>query len=311
MIGGECEIIVPECDAGGRVDKFLSGRLQNVSRMRIKKSCDGGLVTCGGVAIPAKHIVHGGDSIKFRFETAERTTFPAEKMPLDVIFEDAHMIAINKPAGIVVHPGSGTTAPTLVAGVLAHCPLSTIGSPLRCGVVHRLDKMTSGAILFAKTDVAHLRLVKMFAERRMKKTYDAIVCGTFEKNFGEISAPIARSRVWRTKMAVSYSGKEALTRWSVAEKFGKLFTHLRINILTGRTHQIRVHMANARHPICGDITYGYDKNHWQRVIFGRVMLHASSLSLEHPLTGNEINLLAPLAEDFENSLVVLRKNFRH
>ncbi|MDR3143974.1 MAG: RluA family pseudouridine synthase [Puniceicoccales bacterium] len=310
MVEDELEIVVREEDIGKRVDQFLRDQLSGISRTRIRRCCDAGLVVCGGISVAAKHTLRPGELIKFRLDGERNGTLSPIKMPLHIVFEDDDMIAVNKPAGVVVHPGNGTTAPTLLEGILSHCALSRIGSPLRGGVVHRIDKWTSGLVLFAKTDAFHLQLVKMFSLRRMKKTYDAIACGTFERDFGEINAPIGRNRVFRTKMAVSHGGKEAITRWVAVERFGNLFAHLRVSILTGRTHQIRVHMANIGHPIAGDVTYGYNWNYSPTIAPKRVMLHASSLAFEHPFSKSEITLAAPLADDFSGMLRALSENFR-
>jgi 23S rRNA pseudouridine1911/1915/1917 synthase len=229
-------------------------------------------------------------------------------MPLDILFEDEDIIALNKPAGIVIHAGNGTMAPTLVEGILSHCKLSPAGGNLRPGVVHRLDKNTSGAMIFAKTDAAYLRLVKMFAARKIKKTYLAIVRGIFERNFGEIDLPIGRNRTVRTKMAVSPCGKTATTRWHVLKTFGRQFTFLQVNILTGRTHQIRVHLSSIHHPIVGDTTYGYSGNYSPLIAPDRVMLHASELAFKHPCREEEISIEAPLPSDFLKILQTLIKN---
>ncbi|MDR1891300.1 MAG: RluA family pseudouridine synthase [Puniceicoccales bacterium] len=305
MIGDEQTIVVRESDRGKRIDKFLSEFFQSVSRTQLKKSFDGGLIFVNGIPVPAKYVLRGGESIVLRLIVPDDTTLNPVSMPLDILFEDEDIIIINKSAGIVVHAGNGTSAPTLVEGILSHCELKGSGNPLRPGVVHRLDKDTSGAIIFAKTDKAYLRLVKMFATREIKKTYQTIVCGTFTKNFGEISLPVQRDRFVRTKMAVSASGREAITRWRVVKSFGQQFTHLQVNILTGRTHQIRVHMANMRHPILGDTTYGYNKNFSKLVVPSRVMLHASEIVFNHPCTEEIIFIKAQLPLDFVEILQVL------
>jgi 23S rRNA pseudouridine1911/1915/1917 synthase len=172
-------------------------------------------------------------------------------------------------------------------------------------VVHRLDKDTSGVVIFAKTDLAYLQLIKMFASRAVRKAYRAIVCGTFVKNFGKIDLPIGRNRHVRTKMAIRTDGKGAVTEWNVLETLANRFTHLQLHILTGRTHQIRVHMAYLGHPIVGDVTYGYGSNYDSMKISPRVMLHASKISLSHPLTGEELTVSAPLPQDFLEVLGIL------
>jgi 23S rRNA pseudouridine1911/1915/1917 synthase len=302
MIGDELEITVGIDGIGKRIDKFLADGADSISRTRVKKSFDGGFVVCDGKPVQAKHVLRGGEVIKFCPIFADATPLRPAPIPLDILFEDGDIIIVNKPAGIVVHPGNGTVAPTLVEGILSHCNLSFASGKLRPGVVHRLDRDTSGVIVFAKTDTAHLRLVRMFAGRRVEKIYDAIICGVFYGNFGEICLPIGRNRAIRTKMAVSEGGKKAITRWRNVKTFGEKFSHLRVNILTGRTHQIRVHMANARHPIVGDTAYGYNKNYSPLVTPQRPMLHASELAFHHPCSGEKISAMARLPADFTDIL---------
>ncbi|MDR1528723.1 MAG: RluA family pseudouridine synthase [Puniceicoccales bacterium] len=309
MVGDEQTIVAQNSDKGKRIDKFLSEIFQDVSRTQLKKSFDEGLVLIKGVSMSAKYVLGGQESITLRLILPDDITLNPASMPLDILFEDEDIIIVNKPAGIVVHVGNGTSTPTLVEGILSHCKLSGSGNPLRPGVVHRLDRDTSGTIIFTKTDRAYLQLIKMFATRKIKKTYQTIVCGTFTKNFGEISLPIQRNRFVRTKMAVSVSGKEAITRWHILKFFGQQFTHLQVNILTGRTHQIRVHMAAMRHPILGDTTYGYDKNFSKLVTPPRVMLHASEVVFDHPCTGETISIKAQLPLDFVQVLQLLSENF--
>ncbi|MDR0742567.1 MAG: RluA family pseudouridine synthase [Puniceicoccales bacterium] len=309
MVGDEQTIVVQDSDKGKRIDKFLSEIFQDVSRTQLKKSFDRDLVIVKGVPMPAKYVLRGQELITLRLVLPNDITLNPVPMPLDILFEDEDIIVINKSAGIVVHGGNGTSAPTLVEGILSHCRLSGSGNPSRPGVVHRLDKDTSGAIIFTKTDRAYLQLVKMFATRKIKKTYQTIVYGTFTKNFGEINLPVRRNRFVRTKMAVSEGGKEAITRWHILKSFGRQFTHLQVNILTGRTHQIRVHMAAMRHPILGDTTYGYDKNFSKLMVSPRVMLHASEVVFDHPCTGKTISIKAQLPLDFVQVLQLLSENF--
>ncbi|MDR2779440.1 MAG: RluA family pseudouridine synthase [Puniceicoccales bacterium] len=309
MIGEEQIIVVRENDRGKRIDKFLSELFQNVSRTQLKKSFDKGLILVNGIPMPAKYVLRGQESIALRLIIPDSATLSPVSMPLDILFEDEDVIVVNKSTDVVVHKGNGTSVPTLVEGILSHCRLSGLGNPLRPGVVHRLDKNTSGAIIFAKTDRAYLQLIRMFAMREIRKTYQTIVCGTFTKNFGEISLPVQRDNFVRTKMMVSSNGKEAITRWYVLKSFGQQFTHLQVNILTGRTHQIRVHMANIHHPILGDTTYGYNKNFSKLVVPPRVMLHASELVFNHPRTKKTISIKVQLPQDFVQILQLLAENF--
>ncbi|MDR2432163.1 MAG: RluA family pseudouridine synthase [Puniceicoccales bacterium] len=309
MVGDEQTIVVSDSDKGKRIDKFLSENFQGVSRTQLKKSFDRSLVFIKGVSVPAKYVLRGQELVTLRLILPDDITLNPVPMLLDILFEDEDIIVVNKSAGIVVHVGNGTSAPTLVEGILSHCSLSGSGNPLRPGVVHRLDKDTSGAIIFTKTDRAYLQLIKMFATRKIKKTYQTIVCGTFTKSFGEICLPIQRDRSIRTKMVTSTSGKEAISRWHILKSFGQQFTHLQVNILTGRTHQIRVHMAAIHHPILGDTTYGYDKNFSKLVVSLRPMLHASEVVFDHPCTGKTISIKAQLPLDFVQVLQLLSENF--
>ncbi|MDR2737645.1 MAG: RluA family pseudouridine synthase [Puniceicoccales bacterium] len=309
MTVSELVVSVGDGGIGQRIDKFLSVAVPTISRTRMKKSFDENFVICDGKAVPAKHVLRGGEEIRFCPIIAENMALRPSVMPLDILFEDRDIIVVNKAPGIVVHPGNGTSFPTFVEGILSHCPLSTAGGDLRPGVVHRLDKDTSGVMVFAKTDTAHLRLMKMFAARTVAKTYEAIVCGTFTKNFGEIRLPIERNKHVRTKMSVSTDGREAITRWSVVKNFGQQFTHLRVNILTGRTHQIRVHMAHTRHPIVGDVAYGYDRNAHRQIVPNRAMLHSHGLTFKHPCSGKNIAVTASLPDDFVEILNSLEKIF--
>ncbi|MDR1432807.1 MAG: RluA family pseudouridine synthase [Puniceicoccales bacterium] len=309
MIGEEVEFVATGDAVGQRIDKFLSTKFQSISRTQIQKSFAVGLVKSNGVVVPAKYVLRGGELVKISPLIPDGPSLRPVRMPLAILFEDDDVIAVDKPAGIATHAGSGTPVPTLVDGVLGHCKLSALGGELRPGVVHRLDRDTSGAIIFAKTDVAHLRLSAAFAARRMRKTYRTIVCGTFAKSFGEIKCPVGRNRCVRTKMAVTGRGREAITRWHALESFGEQFSHLKVSILTGRTHQIRVHMAHVRHPIIGDMTYGYSENYSPLVVPPRTMLHAAELAFQHPRTGVETTISAQLPADFLSILRTLRENF--
>lgn len=299
-------IVVQDLDIPTRADKFLSSGYESISRTQIKKLFDNGQVLCNGTIIPPKYRVRNGDVLSFELPEIRNTTMTAHGMSLDILFEDEHIIVINKPPGIVVHPGSGTVDPTLVQGVLAHCKLSTIGGDTRPGVVHRLDKDTTGVIIFAKTNDAHLKLVKMFAEHRIKKRYLAIVCGTFALHSGTIDKPIGRHRTIRVKMDVQPGGRPALTDWTVLESFAKKFSLLSIDLHTGRTHQIRVHLSSIRHPILGDEVYGYHANFCAQIQAKHPFLHARRLVFTHPIIDQELNISAPIPPAFQDMLQTLR-----
>jgi 23S rRNA pseudouridine1911/1915/1917 synthase len=232
-------------------------------------------------------------------------------IPLEVVFEDEHFIAINKQPGMVVHPGAGTAEDTMVHALLAHCAgqLSGVGGVERLGIVHRLDRETSGVIVAAKTDEAHRGLSAQFAERSLHKEYLALVTGKPELLSGVIDRPIGRNPTQRHKMAVvedEKKGKHARTDWEIVETFEEVATLVRCTIHTGRTHQIRVHMKALGHIILGDIVYGWKPITAMKVQPERVMLHAEHLAIKHPISGEEMDLRAPIPDDFEAVLKGLR-----
>lgn len=265
-----------------------------------------------GTAIKRDASVYGGDVLEFEFPDVKPAELRAVDIPLEVIFEDKHMLAINKPAGMVVHPGVATGEDTLVHALLSHCAgsLSGIGGVERPGIVHRLDRETSGIILVAKNDIAHRGLAEQFAERSLQKEYFALVTGAPGLLSGSIRKSIGRNKQHRHKMAVveeEEGGREAHTDWQVVEQFGKIATLIRCTIHTGRTHQIRVHMKALGHVILGDVIYGWKPDPRLPKQPARVMLHAEHLVFAHPKTGKELDLRAPLPVDFEAQLTQLRK----
>lgn len=289
---------VNEQDNNLRVDKFLAIHVTELSRSQIKKSFIHNNIRINDIVVHADTIVHTGDTIVANLIHPPETALQPSQIALKILFEDDDIIIIDKQPNIVVHPGNGTTSPTLVEGVLAHTHLSTLGGNLRPGVVHRLDKDTSGIIVFAKSDIAYLNMIKMFSERRLQKSYYAIVCGTFDKQHGIIECPIGRHPTQRTKMAVITSGRQAVTHWQFDKKLSYNLSALKIKILTGRTHQIRVHLSHIGHPLLGDTTYGYKTNYITNIVPPRVMLHASNLEFCHPITGDKISIESPLSDDF-------------
>ncbi|MDR3273779.1 MAG: RluA family pseudouridine synthase [Puniceicoccales bacterium] len=301
------KIVAQNLDAPVRVDKFLATHFQDISRTRIKKSFDEGLVLCNGQRIKAKHPLQGGDIIELELIRPERFTLAPRDMNLEILFEDEHLVIVNKPAGMAVHAGNGIKEPTLVEGVLAHCELSKIGGEFRPGVVHRLDKDTTGAIIFAKTDAAYLKLIRLFSKRAIGKEYLAVVCGPMRTLSGTIDQPIGRHGTVKTKMCVRSDGRPAVTDWQAKECFGNLFSLLNVNLHTGRTHQIRVHLSNIGHPLLGDTTYGYNPNFCPHVQCDRPMLHANKLSFTHPITLQKIAIKAPLPFHFVSMIDNLRK----
>lgn len=289
-----------------RADKFLASQYESISRTQIKKNFDDGRIQCNHKIISPKYMVNNGDILEFESLHVPEIRIAAHKMPLNILFEDEHIIVIDKPGNMVVHPGNGTIAPTLVEGVLAHCQLSTIGGNTRPGVVHRLDKDTTGAIIFAKSDEAYLKLIKMFSEHKIRKEYLAIVCGIFELQSGTINKPVGRHKTIKIKMDVRPNGRPALTDWKLVESFGKNFSLLNINLHTGRTHQIRVHLSSIGHPLLGDTTYGYHANFCPQIQAKHPFLHAHTLKFTHPITKHEIHVSAATSPEFQSILQKLR-----
>lgn len=295
-----------------RADKILSGAFPEHSRVAFQRAFDAGLVQLRGAPIKRDASVIGGDVLAFEFPDVKPADLRAVDIPLEVIFEDKHLLAINKASGMIVHPGAATGEDTLVHALLSHCAgsLSGIGGVERPGIVHRLDRETSGIILVAKNDAAHRALSGQFAERSLQKEYLALVAGAPALLSGSIRKNIGRNKQHRHKMAVVESeegGKEAHTDWQVVEQFGKIATLIRCTIHTGRTHQIRVHMKALGHIILGDVIYGWKPDSRLPKQPERVMLHAEHLVFTHPKSGKTLDLRAPLPADFEAQLTQLRK----
>lgn len=291
---------VPNPVEAGRADKVLATLFPELSRSRIRLALDAGLIAAGGKPLNRRDTLRGGEELLIQWlEEPEMSARPVA-IPLTVLFEDQHLVAVDKPAGMVTHPGHGTVEPTLVHALLHHTggQLSPVGAPDRPGIVHRLDKETSGVIVAAKSEMAHHRLAEQFSSRSNRKEYLAWVLGDPEGESGSITEPIGRHPVHRTKMQVQRGGRAAHTDWRLAVRTGRGATMLECRIHTGRTHQIRVHLAWAGHPLLGDETYGYKPagRPWEPV--PRVMLHARLLELSHPVSGDRLSLTAPLPEDF-------------
>lgn len=304
--------IVPPGHRRARADKVLAGAFPDHSRVALQRSFDAGLVTIAGKPIKRDQSVSTGDVVEFSIPEIKPSEIKAVDIPLDVIFEDKHLLALNKAAGMIVHPGAGTGEDTLVHALLSHCEgeLSGIGGVERPGIVHRLDRDTSGVMLVAKTDAAHRGLSEQFSARSLQKEYVALVSGTTTLLSGSLKKPIGRNPNHRHKMAVveeGPGGRDAHTDWEVIEKFGKLATLVRCTIHTGRTHQIRVHMKSLGHILLGDEVYGWKPDPRLKKQPKRVMLHAEHLIFTHPITGKEIDLHAPLPKDFSQMVVQLRK----
>jgi 23S rRNA pseudouridine1911/1915/1917 synthase len=292
----------------GRADKILADKYSDFSREFIKQSIEVGKISnIDGSLIAPKTKINSGDQLLVDLSRPKTNALEPYKYDLSILHEDDHLIVVNKPAGMVIHPGDGTDDTTLVHALLNHCPdtLSPIGAPLRPGIVHRLDKETSGVIAVAKSELAHISLAEQFAGRKTGKLYQAIVCGKIRKH-GEFNQPIGRHPKVRVKMAVSEKGKSACTKWERISSFGDEFSHVKCEILSGRTHQIRVHFSAAMHPIAGDVTYGYRHIKANTILFPRVMLHAWKLSIFHPGHKKQVSFISPPPNDFDQCLAKLK-----
>ena len=297
---------VPEKHKRMRADKVLLEFCSDMSRSQVQRLFEAGLVWLEDEVILKSRKVSGGDRLSFSKPPARPFELNAKDIPLQILYEDASIVAVNKPSGMVVHPSNGTGDDTLVHALLYHCKdsLSGISGVERPGIVHRLDKDTSGVIVVAKTDEAFLHLSRLFAERKVQKEYLALCAGIPGTNAGSISEPIGRHRVKRIKMAVTRKGRIAHSDWECIERFGNDFSLLRVFPRTGRTHQIRVHLAHIGHSVAGDRLYGFrgDRS------YSRAYLHARKIAFSHPENGRHLELTAELPRDFSEALSKLRKH---
>ena len=289
----------------GRLDVFLASRLEGVSRSAVQRLLTEGRVTCGGKVLPKNYRLTGTEILRVELPEPEAVDLRPQDIPLDVVYEDADVIVVNKPKGLVVHPAPGHPEGTLVNALLAHCgdSLSGIGGEIRPGIVHRIDKDTSGLIIAAKNDLAHRALAAQLKDHTLARTYECVVTGNLREESGTVDAPIGRSQRDRKKMAVVPGGRPAVTHWEVLARYPG-YTHLRCRLETGRTHQIRVHMAYLGHPILGDTVYGAKKP--VPGLTGQC-LHAVGLRFVHPRTGETVELSCPLPEEFAALLRKLRE----
>ena len=307
--------VKPE-DAGSRLDLFLSRMNLELSRNQIQRLIDNNCIQVNEKPQKASYRLRSKDQVLVSVPPPQPSLLEPEPLSLDVVFEDDHLIAINKPPGLVVHPATSHRTSTLVHGLLHHCDhLADLGGPLRPGIVHRLDKDTSGMIVVAKENSAYRHLSRQFKEKLVYKEYSALVYGHLRQSSGQFTDPIRRHPKNRKKMGIIAGGREASTFWWLELLFGEV-SLVKVVIKTGRTHQIRVHFAHARHPVVGDATYGGKKrvrsvqNPLMRARLSKVkrqMLHARRLALEHPATGETLDLSAPLPEDMSDLLEFLRK----
>ncbi len=297
-------LIVNNSYNGFRLDKFISSELTEISRTQIQDIIKSGLVTVNGLIAKASQQVAENDEIVIIIPEPVTTDVLPENIPLDIYYEDEDVIVVNKPSGMVVHPAFGNYTGTLVNALMYHCTdLSGISGVIRAGIVHRIDKDTSGLLVSCKTDFAHKDLSEQFFNKTVQRKYWAICYGVIEHNFGRIDAPIGRDVLNRQKMCVVEDGKKAVTNFKVLERF-KDFTLLELQLETGRTHQIRVHMSYIGHPIAGDPLYG------PRKVIGEhgQYLHAKTLGFVHPRTKELIEFTSPLPDYFEEFLQELREN---
>jgi len=291
--------IIAEIEEPKRIDAYLSEKTE-YSRTAIQRLIDEEKIKINGKKEKSSYKVQKGDKIEIEEEKAKEIELKAQDIPLEILYEDNDIIVVNKPKGMVVHPANGNPDGTLVNAIMSICKdsLSGIGGEIRPGIVHRLDKNTSGAIIIAKNDKAHIALSDGLKNHEIKKTYIALVRGIVKENNATINMPIARSKKDRKKMDVDKNGKEAITHFKVIKRYQDC-TLLEINIETGRTHQIRVHLSHIGYPIIGDDVYSNGKNKWN--IEGQC-LHAKSLDFKHPITGKELHIEAPMPEYFQKIL---------
>ncbi|MDY0041491.1 MAG: RluA family pseudouridine synthase [Desulforhabdus sp.] len=311
-------LTVEERGHGQRLDAYLSRMLGQCSRSQFKKLIQEGQVLLNGQSAKPRQEIRGGDRISVWLPVrSSAEELEPESMPLDILFEDEEILVVNKAPGIVVHPGAGREQGTLVHGLLAHCPrLAAQGAPQRPGIVHRLDRDTSGAMVVAKSGRAYLNLINQFKEHKVEKEYLALVHGSFAQAVGELRTDLGRHPTDRKKIAVlENKGREAVTRWQVKKQWGRLVSLLLVVIETGRTHQIRVHLSHLNHPVVGDQTYGGSRQRarslkskvFRDLLVGvdRQMLHAWRLAFEHPVSFVRLNFEAPLPADFAQLLETL------
>ena len=294
------QFIVKSEEAGKRIDAYISSKDEKISRTAVQRLIDEENILVNGSKTKPSYKVQENDKIEIKEVKPKEIELKAQDIPIDVIYEDKDIIVINKTKGLVVHPAVGNPDGTLVNAIMAICKdsLSGIGGEVRPGIVHRLDKDTSGVLIVAKNDFAHINISEQIKNHKTEKTYIALVRGVVKENEATINMPIGRSTKDRKKMAVTKDGKQAITHFKVINRYEK-YTLLEIKIETGRTHQIRVHLSHIGYPVVGDYTYSNGKNDFN--VEGQ-MLHAKKIKFRHPKTGKEMELEAQLPEYFQKIL---------
>jgi 23S rRNA pseudouridine1911/1915/1917 synthase len=312
MNEGRRVVVEVEAEAEGqRLDLYLASRPEvGLSRSRLHKLIRQGAVQVAGQTVKPSRPVRAGEAVVLELPKLEPPSVEPEPIELDILYEDEHFLVVNKPASMVVHPAAGVRSGTVVNALLHHCAgrLSGIGGVERPGIVHRLDKETSGLLIAAKTDPAHRSLAAQFASRRVAKHYQALVHGLVRSEEGVIEGSIGRDPKHRKRMALVDGGRPAVSEYRVLERF-EAHSLLVVSLRTGRTHQIRVHLASVGHPVLGDRLYG-GRRRWVtegRSLVGRQALHAWRLSFDHPISGQRLWFEAPLPEDFRRALELLRR----
>lgn len=292
------KIIIPKEGEGIRIDKYLGDTISDLSREMIIKLIKDGEILVNGKNVKSSYKATENDEVIINIPEPKEINIVPQNIPLNIVYEDQDILVINKQKGLVVHPGNGNEDGTLVNAIMAYCKkdLSGIGGVIRPGIVHRIDKDTSGILIIAKNDKAHLNISEQIKNHQVKKTYIALVRGIVKENEATINMPIGRSTKDRTKMAVDRNGKEAITHFSVIKRYEDM-TLLKVRIETGRTHQIRVHLSHIGYPIIGDIVYSNGKNKFN--VVGQ-MLHSYEIEFTHPTTGEKMILKAELPEYFKN-----------
>jgi 23S rRNA pseudouridine1911/1915/1917 synthase len=319
----EFDIVVPPGKKKERLDLFLTSHVENATRSKVQRAIREGAVLVNGKPVRPSHPVSPGEVIHVVLPKPPPQQALPEEIPIDIVYEDADLLVVNKPAGMVAHPAYGNYTGTLVNALLFHCNgLSTLNDAMRPGIVHRLDKDTSGLLVVAKTDTAHAKLARQFARRTIGREYQAIVWGKVDPASGLIETDLGRSKSDRKKMAVVSSGKKAVTEYALLTQFEYLAL-IRLKLHTGRTHQIRVHLAHVNHPVFGDPTYNgrhliagpgtpAQKAEVQRLLklMPRQALHARTISFIHPTTANLMSFESPLPEDMVRVLELLKERKR-